>query len=735
MQSFLEEVVKRTCDKYISLENIVFVLPSKRAGTFLRHYIGQATSKTIFAPQIFGIEGFVEKISGLTYATNTQQLFELYYTYLEQHSTEPDSFLDFSKWAQTLLQDFNELDRHLVDPKRLFSNLSAIQEINHWHVSFEKTKLMQDYIRFWNNLEDLHSAFSQRLLDRNLGHQGLVYRQACLKLDSYLQEHKDKVHIFIGFNALNTAESNIIQSILQTSTSEIYWDLDSYFLDDPVHDAGFFIRQHQKTWPYLQKKGLMGIGSHFLGEKDIHVIGVPKNVSQAKYVATLLQQLAGQKNAALKNTAVVLGDETLLNPLLNSIPPEIKKANITMGYPLNKTPFDAFFMQFFELHLQKQPNGWYHKNVRSFLSNPHTLLFLGNGERGFKLFDKIKSYNTSYLNLADILKLEKDNQQALSLFFWEDIPNPIEFVERCIEIILGLKSKLQASKNETALETLYRFYNVFDQVYALLKRHGFIKDLKSLHALFKELLSVEHLDFEGNPLQGLQIMGMLESRNLDFETVIITSVNEGILPSGKSNNSFIPFDLKQNFGLPTFKEKDAVYTYHFYRLLQRAKHIYLLYNTEPDVLEGGERSRLITQLLTDENVAPSISEYIGVPKIGVQARTKATIPKNDPLMALVKAHAKTGFSPTSLSTYIRNPLDFYKQTLLGIDDSRDMEETIAANTFGTIIHDSLEDLYRPFIRKYMTKELLGSAKRQIPVVVKKNFSKTYADATSLRERT
>ncbi len=729
MQSFLQEIVKQISNEQVSLENTVFVLPSKRAGTFLRNSIAKFTSKTIFSPDIFSIEGFVENISGLTYASNTEQLFQLYYSYLKQNKEDQDNFIDFTKWGQTLLQDIIEIDRYLINTGKLFSNLSAIQEINHWYVEAEKTKMVEDYIEFWNNLEKLYENFNQRLLEQGIGHQGLVYRIARENLENYLEVNKVKNYIFIGFNALNTAESEIIQRMLKTPNSTIYWDADTYFLDDPVHDAGFFIRNHKKNWPFLQHTQLKGIGSNFLAKKDIQVIGVPRNISQVKYVGSLLKTIQKEQPESLKNTAVVLSDEKLLNPLLNSIPEEIEKVNITMGYPLNKTSFDNLFMQFFELHINRQPNGWYYKNVLSFLSNSYINLILDNdqGNIGDDISEAIKKNNFSFLDVNNITALNKEKNANLALLFFNRTPSPREFVERCLEIISILKGKLVASKNALALEELYRFFTVFNQVLELIGKHDFIIDLKSLQTLFKELLSLETLDFKGDPLEGLQIMGMLESRNLDFETVIITSVNEGIIPSGKSNNSFIPFDLKRNFGLPTFKEKDAVYTYHFYRLLQRAKNIYLVYNTEPDVLEGGERSRLITQLLTDGNIKENITESIAIPEINTSSKKEQIIAKDDSLMLLIRNKAENGFSPSSLSNYIRNPIDFYKQNLLGINDLLEVEETVAANTFGTIIHDTLEDLYAPFVGHILNEESLKNAKTKINGLVKRHFAKSYTE--------
>mgnify|MGYP001818883887 CR=1 FL=1 len=210
MQSFLNQVIEELWRKYDSFDNLVFILPGKRAGTFLKNGISKIASKTIFAPEIYSIESFIETISGLSYATGTQQLFELYSSYLQTDSDEKDSFYSFSKWGQVLLQDFNEIDRYLVSPDKLFSYLTVIQEMNQWYLKPNKTKLIEDYLSFWNNLEELHAVFNNKLLEKGLGHQGLVYREACKNLSKYINNTKGKKHIFIGFNALNKAEVFII---------------------------------------------------------------------------------------------------------------------------------------------------------------------------------------------------------------------------------------------------------------------------------------------------------------------------------------------------------------------------------------------------------------------------------------------------------------------------------------------------------------------------------------------
>jgi len=725
MQNFLEDILSKVTDLYDTLENVVFVLPSKRGGVFLRNSIAKHSEKTVFAPEIYSIESFVEKIARLSYATNTQQLFELYHTYLKNEKGEKENFYSFSKWGQTILQDFNEIDRHLIDADNLFSNLTNIQEINHWSVKPEKTRMVENYLNFWNNLYPLYNDFNKALAGKGIGYQGQVYRKASVEVKNYLLAATNKTHVFIGFNALNTAEISIIQYILKNSNSEIYWDLDSYFLDDPIHDASFFIRKYKKSWSYFQEHSLQGITTNYSNKKNIKITGVPKNVSQVKYVGNLLESIHAKNPELLSSTALILGDESLLNPMLNAVPKEIDAVNITMGYALNKTPIANLFKQFFDLYLNTNTQGWFYQNLLSFLSHPQINKLLNQKDTpAINLKKIIVEKNWTYINLSKLEKYFKTIPNLNLLFF--EAPTPKAFVAKCQVIILSLKDNLQGNNNLTE-EYLYRFHTIFNQIQDLLSEYAFITDIKSLQSLYTEILSNETVDFEGDPLEGLQIMGMLESRTLDFDTVIITSVNEGILPSGKSNNSFIPFDLKTRLGLPTYKEKDAVYTYHFYRLLQRAKNIYIIYNTEPDVLEGGEKSRLISQILTDTNKENDINASIATPIIKPTEPFTNSVIKDTTLVHLIQKHAEKGFSPSSLSNYIRNPLDFYKQNLLGIDDPLSVEETVAANTIGTIIHDTLEDLYSPFIGKYLSSDGLANAKSQINSQVKKHFAKSYSD--------
>lgn len=725
MRTFLEEVLADVNQHFTALDKLIFVLPSKRAGTFLKNSIVTQTQQTAFLPTIYSIEDFVAHVSGISYASATEQLFSLYNAYCNVTET-PESFQSFTQWGQTMLSDFNEIDRYLIDSAKIFNYLGDIQELSQWYVSSDKTPMVESYVAFWKNLEPLYHEFNSLLLHKKLGHQGLVYRKANEGIKPYIQQTNQQ-HIFIGFNALNTAESNIIQQLLEAEKGHVYWDNERNYIADYIHDAGLFMRQHLKEWPYLKKAGLKGVQNYTDRTKTITTVGVPKNVSQAKYVGSLLKELQENSSKELANIAVVLGDETLLNPVLNAVPNTIDRVNITMGYPLKSTPLASFFNQLFELYLQEKPQGWSHQQVLGILTQPYAqrLIDVDEKHNTAQLRNTIMQRNWTYITLD---KLEPYSKQMPSLaFLFFSSPTPLQFITNIQSLIPALKTVLMAQNDSLGLEYLFHFNTLFNQIKELLIKHHFINSLKALHELFTELIQVETLDFQGEPLEGVQIMGMLESRNLDFETIIITGVNEGILPAGKSNNSFIPFDVKKYFGLPTFKEKDAVYTYHFYRLLQRAKKVYLVYNTAPDVLLGGEKSRLITQLETATPPNTTIHSYSGSAAIQSEPKTPTTIEKTPQLLARLKAIATQGFSPSSLSAYIRNPMGFYQQRVLGINDTLAVEDTIAHNTFGTIVHECLETLYTPFIGKQLTAENIKSMLPKIAHEVEKQFKLNYAD--------
>nr|WP_321233775.1 PD-(D/E)XK nuclease family protein [uncultured Psychroserpens sp.] len=730
MRTFIDDVILDLIDKEYDVSQLTFVLPSKRAGTFLKHSISKHVNKTIFSPEIISVEEFVETLSDFQYATNAELLFEFYDVYIKNTPKQHiEPFDQFSKWAQLLLQDFNEIDRYLIPPNHVFDYLSAIKEIEnqHWSLDEEPTQYIKNYLQFWNRLKIYYGEFQKQLTTKKKAYQGLVYREAVNNIEQYIALNTNKTFVFVGFNALNRAEELIIQELLQQDLALIYWDIDHVHIENPFHDAGLFTRHHKTHWKYYDKHSFNWITNHYSEKKDIQVIGAPKNISQVKYVGELLENIYNEKKT-LQNTAVILGDETLLLPLLNSIPKSISVINITMGLPLKVIPLASLFESLFSMH-KLVSTTLYYKNVIDVLSNQYVNSLFENtsSNDAEQMISYIQQHNKVYLSLEDLKAISPHRNETIELLFgsWQDKPK--KAIYSCVKLISKIKTGLDEDKsnNLLALEYLYRFHQVFNTLETLNASFSHINTISTLFNLYRELIKSETLDFKGEPLKGLQIMGMLESRVLDFETVIITSVNEGILPAGKSYNSFIPFDVKLENKLPTYKEKDAVYTYHFYRLLQRSKTAYILYNTEPDVLNGGEKSRFITQLEVEG--IHKVKEYVVSAHVPSVEKKLKQIKKTPEVIKTLDKVAQKGFSPSSLTNYVRNPIDFYYNKILGIKQYEEVEESIAFNTLGTVIHNTLEDFYKPLEGQFLSKDHIKHMKTKINSTVSHHFKAEFKE--------
>jgi len=729
MTNFIHEVLRDVLSSSRDVSQYTFILPNKRAGTFLKNELSKLVKRTLFTPEILSIEDFIQELSQLNQITNPELLFKFYQIYLKFCPSEiPDSFDTFSKWAQMALQDYNEIDRHLADSNEVFNYLSAVKKIEQWSLDTD-TSFIKSHLEFWQQLFIYYKALKQELLDNDLGYQGLIYREAVENLQDFIESNRAQQYVFMGFNALNKAESIIIQELLQDNMAIIYWDIDHHFIDNTFHDAGYFIRQYLSKWPYFKSNSFNWKNNYYTNQKAINCISVPKNVGQAKYIGELLHELSS-KNSSLTSTALVLGDETLLPPILSSIPDSIEKLNITMGFPLKLAPLTSLFELLFQLHSKKKTS-FYYKDVISILShqNISALFYSKNKDVAAKIISDIRSNNLIYLSKKHIDEMANDFEDLMNLLFNSWLDDPEVALQRCLDLIVFIKDKDQ-NLTSIASEYLFKLNTVFNKLYGLNTTYGYIDSIKTLQSVFNDILDTETIDFKGEPLEGLQIMGMLESRVLDFETVIISSVNEGVLPAGKVINSFIPYDAKLEYELPTYKEKDAIYSYHFFRLLQRAKNVYLIYNSQPDVLAGGEKSRFITQLEIERThnvqhkvVSPTVPNIIITPK---------RIKKTAAVLQQLEIIAHSGFSPSSLTQYIRNPIDFYYEKILNIKEQEDVEETVAANTLGTVVHNTLEEFYKPLEGQLLTIETLEGLKSKIDVTVVNQFKAIYKKGDLLK---
>lgn len=729
--TFLNQLAKQIIEKYSdALSDITVILPNKRAKVFLINELKKTTSKTIFSPEIISIEEFVQNIAGIRTIDSVELLFEFYEVYCSvEKNNALDEFENFANWAKTLLQDFNEIDRYLLDPDKILKYLENIKEIEHWSVDINKrTELIAKHLIFWKKLPLYYHSLYHHLFNKGIGYQGLIYREAKENLNHFTENLNNQTFLFAGFNALNQAEEYIVQHLLAIDKAEVFWDIDEIFLKDEMHDAGLFQRKFKKDWNFYGSNPYQWISREFSTEKNIEIISTPKAIGQAKIVGNLIEKLTEKDN--LQNVAVVLGEENLLLPILYSLPKNVEALNITMGFSSKNNPAQLLISKLFKLHVNTTNRNsssytMYFKDVLDVLTNPLIEPYV----EATALVNKINRNNFSFISWNRLHELYAKENTLFELLFKKWDTNPIQFLENIGKILVYIKDKLSSDNEEEKITNafVYSVYKIINKLISYFSNQNTITDLKTLASIYKQVINVAEVSFEGEPLEGLQIMGVLESRVLDFETVIITSVNEGKFPAGKSNNSFIPYDVKREYGLPTYKEKDAIYTYHFYHLLQRAKNIYLLYNSDSEGFDAGEKSRFITQLEIEKQPNHTLTHSFYNPIVPAIAQEVMVIKKSELVQNRLKEIAEKGFSPSSLTSYIRNPIQFYFQRVLHIKETDEVEENIAINTLGTIIHGALEELYKPFIGRILTVSDIKICYSKVETEVTSQFKEVYKE--------
>lgn len=724
MKSFLDEIAQEIVSSNHPFESIKIVVPSRRASLFLKNALARQIQKPAFAPEIVSIENFVEELSGLKKVPPVELIFEFYASYKQLSSQDHnDTFDQFLGWAPTILSDFNEMDAHLVDAKSFFDFQFSLQEMTQWTKSENQNKIVHNHIEFWRLMPDLYAELNERLQQQQQGTLGFIFREAVANLEFYLEQN-NKQHFFVGFNALNESESQIIQEFISRNKGSVHWDIDQYFYQDKVHAASKFIRQYHKSWKSLRSKPV-SFQNNYEKSKKIEIIGVSKNIAQAKYAA----QLAGKLSTEFpeEKTAVVLGNESLLTPALSAIEGDELGWNVTMGYPLDGTPTSDFFELFFQLHVNTKNQFFFYKNLKSLLSTPWCLPLLQFHQLDFeKSLKDIESKNL-YRFPQNKLLTHKD-PTSIDHCFFGPFKTIAHFIDRLIRICDHFILFLEQSKEETAalhLSYFQKFKKLFNQLKIMHHKHPFVEELSLLILVYRTLTKGEKIDFLGEPLEGIQFMGLLETRLLDFDNLIITNLNEGILPAGKKNSSFLPFDLKKKFNLPTFLENDAIYTYHFYRLIQRAKRVYLLYNNQSDGLNSGEMSRFLYQLKYQKHPAHTIDEKQLILDYHTPEAPALQIKKTENIQHRLRTIAEKGFSPSSLSLYLRNPLDFYYQRVLGIKEKTSMESTINNMDKGNLVHEVVEKLYLPYKNQILKPADFDQMKELLLPLMEKSYQSIY----------
>jgi ATP-dependent helicase/nuclease subunit B len=749
MTKFLEHTANTLFEKYgDGISTLCIVLPNRRGGLFLRRYIARLAGKTIWSPAVYSIEDLFTELSGMTVCDSTRQIFELYEVHKEIEGAQAKPFEEFINWGQQLLHDFSEVDEYMVGPRELFTYLSEARAMSLWNLDQSPLSQFQsDYLKFYASILTYYDKFNQRLLAANTGYPGLIFRTVAENIGEVSRKAAWERIVFAGFNALTKAEETAIDGLVLAGKAELLWDCDKYYFDDKGQEAGDFLRRWLRKWPVTTSRWVFDNFSS--GKKEITVTGVPFNVGQVKYCGEVLGKMLSE-GINPEEIAVVLNDEQLLNPLLNSLPKEAGALNITMGLSLKQSPLFSLFDALFRLQEDAQrfkktkKDGrplYYFRDVLRVLQHPFVagMADAQTGGNRFvyeELVDSIRTGNRVFLDMDQRLNKPSNGLFAPNLDFlvtifepWGDLLSSLECLKK---IIVFLREALLAEKSEAGpdpvrLEFLYAFSRVIHQVEGLMAQYGSIKTLTALHQLFNRLAESTSLPFYGEPLKGVQVMGMLETRVLDFENVILLSVNEDILPSGKTQHSFIPYDIRREFGMPTYLNKNSIYAYHFYRILQRAKRVELVFNTEPDELGGGERSRFIKQIgeeLTKFNKDIMIKEQVlsSPPVMGIDY-PPIIVEKKGEVLDMLKGSLPRGLSPSSLNSYRRCSLQFYFSYLAGLEEQKELEETVDRQTLGSAVHHALAKLFENIKGKPAGKAELTALLEQVGEKVEKAFAK------------
>lgn len=742
MVPFLKHVAHYLISGYKDeLFDLCIVLPNRRGGLFLRKYLAEEIGKVTWAPTIFSIEDFISEIGGLQEVENLHLLFELFAVHREIEENRAQSFEEFLRWGPQLLSDFNEIDRYMADAQELFTTLTEARAIALWNLDNQPlTEFETKYLHFYQSLYPYYDKLTRRLLAKNQSYQGLSFRQAAENIEKFKDKLPWKHVLFAGFNALTKAEEHIIGTLHKNGYATLLWDVDHYYLDNTQQEAGDFLRDWLRRWPV---KDSGWISDDFAtSEKKIEIIGSPDPLGQVKYCGNILKEIA-KNGLANEKTAVVLLDEGLLIPLLNSIPAEVDALNITAGLPLKQTPLAGLFEALFHLHMNrarftyladKGKGKYYYKDVLKLLQHPY-LRMMAAGLTEANLFaldeiiENIRKGHKIFVGIEE-LPAEKSGFFGMQVTFLDSIfaawNEPADAL-KCFKTLIG--NLRGASIGRMDMEYLFAFSKIVHQLSNLLEE--FASDLKipAFYQLYQQVIASTSLPFYGEPLKGVQLMGMLETRTLDFENLIILSCNEDLLPSGKINTSFIPFDIKKSFGLPTYRHKDSVYAYHFYRLIQRSSHIRILYSTEPDQLGGGDRSRFLRQISRElplYNPGIEIREMIlNTPPVRGEAYPVIEIQKTGETWAALEEKASGGFSATSLNAYRNCPLKFYFSDIAGIREPEDVDDTIDAAVLGNAVHEALCNLYKPLIDKPISTAILTDIEQQSDEAVLKAFGKKF----------
>lgn len=793
LESFLEKSAKYIFESKRhtkSIEKILIIVPTRRAAYFFKRALAQCSDRPFLAPEVLAIDDFVTQKCGVEMADNVSLLFELYdiFKLVDKNIT----FERYLQWGSMLLRDFDLMDQYLIDSDYLFEYITEAKAIERWEIDWPKNKVSADserikaYFELFSNLREVYERFRQHLQSTKRVYRGLAYRtlaentfELLLNTDEVTNqqtieneaENDGPDFYFVGLSALSAAQEKIIRTLIKAKRAEILWDTDHYYMrENPYIEGGKALRGYREAawtgqWKWTENQILQT-------PKDITVYAVPNASMQAKVAGELYRQWCADEQGGSENrpVAVVLADENLLVPVLNGLDETISDLNVTMGLTLRNsllfTLIDSLFELQFTIAEFRAKDGraikipkYNHRTVQKVLNHPfiRRYEFLALQHRDSTApsiiqttIREIQRRNFVYLDPNQLLEWGENHPLFTALFGrWDD--NPHTVIKALYVLIDLLREVYKDTQNAIETEYLYLFYTLLKQLETTLNSsHAEKLNLRTFKAFMYELIRQTRIPFSGEPVSPLQIMGMLETQALDFERIIILSMNEGVFPASKRQNSLIPWDIAKEVGLPIYSDQDAVMSYHFYRLLQRAKDVHLVYVTDPSTYNGGEKSRFIRQLehelvpMTKDKGTIRYKELMVMFKERAQeeeqdleldpltldtlvagqkvqiARQKAantdwTVPKTPETLAfLMGSLEKDGLYATHLNQYLKCSLQYYFNRIAGVSEDEDVEERIGSADFGSWIHKVLERIDKEYLmeNKPITDELVKAILRE-----------------------
>lgn len=723
METFLKQVVHDLYNKTEgNFTKVAIVFPNKRASLFFNEYLAQESDRPIWSPTYVSISELFRQSSDLSIADPIKLVCDLYKVF-QKATGSKETLDDFYFWGEMLIADFDDADKNMADTHALFSNLKDLNELMDNYDFLEEgqkealsqffhnfsinqvTELKQRFISMWNVLGDIYAKYKALLESQSIAYEGMLYRQVIEQLDVEALPYNK--YIFVGFNVLNKVEHTLFKKLNEAGKAMFYWDYDTFYLNKTPHEAGEFIRRNLRDFPSELPASFF---DNLNQPKEVTFIESPTENGQVRYLPQWIREnLTSQE----KETAVVLCNEALLQPVLHALPDNVKHINITMGFPLSQTPAYSFVNALMELHTSgyNPNNGRYlFAEVISVLKHPYTRQLSPEAE---KLEQTLTQDNRFYPLPSE---LKQDN--VLELLFTPRRNN----LDLCSMLSEALKEvaviyQQQAASHSDAFDQLYReslfkTYTLVNRFHTLIESKELNVQAGTFQRLLTRVMSSSSIPFHGEPAIGMQIMGVLETRNLDFRHLIMLSVNEGQLPKAGGDSSFIPYNLRKAFGMTTIDHKIAVYAYYFYRLMQRAEKVTLVYNTATDGINRGELSRFMLQFLIEWGY-PVLRKQLEAAQ-SPQDSTPIIIEKTPDVMERMKSvfdfrsNPKALISPSALNCYLDCPLKFYYKYVALLSAPDEVTADIDSAKFGSIFHYAAEHIYKDLTAhgKLISKENL-----------------------------